>query len=122
MRRSLLFSIVFAGVAAVVSVVACSGSDTNIADAGKEAGPLDTGPGCMAPPKTLCFYGAPLKACDEQAPQPLKGVYDGGGCPVDFVCPPGTIDVKFCACNADTAKVDAGADCPGNPPADSGTD
>jgi len=120
MRRALLLLLALLPALALPQLAGCSGSDTNI-EAGKEAGPLDTGPQCAAPPKTVCFPGAPMKACDEVSPQPLKAVYgDGAACPTTYVCPPGTVSVSECACNADFVKVDAGADCPG--PADSGSD
>jgi hypothetical protein len=67
-----------------------------------------------------CFEGAPFKACGS-SPQPLKKVFDAGATCPDFACPPGTIPVNQCACNAESNKVDAGADCPGASK-DSGSD
>jgi hypothetical protein len=94
--------------------VACSGGD----DAKIDSGPADTGvkdTGTDCGPTNVatlhCREGEPGKACGSLDQAPVK-VDPGMYCSM-FKCAPGFTELKNCACNAESQKVDAGADCPG---------
>jgi hypothetical protein len=66
-----------------------------------------------------CREGAENKACGSYDQIPVK-VDPTMFCSM-YKCKAGMVELKFCACNAEGANVDAGADCPGGPQ-DSGVD
>lgn len=111
MERVLIFIVVTAATGISLGFAACSGNETKIPDAG-DTGPADTGIDCgTTNVGTLhCREGAPNKACGSLDQAPVKE--DPGQFCSMYKCKPGFVPVSMCACNAESNKVDAGADCP----------
>jgi hypothetical protein len=113
MRRFLFLagSLLVAALAIATGIAACSGEDAAKIPDASDAKVVETGPDCGKLPMLTCFPGAPYKACGN-FPQPIKAIDGSAPCFV-YGCGPGTVEVSLCGCQAETLKIEAGADCPG---------
>jgi len=121
MTRALSILAGLVAFAALATFAACSGGDDVKVPDAADTGVKDTGTDCgTTNVGTLhCREGAEGKACGSMDLPPVK-VDPTMYCSM-YKCDMGQVELIKCACNAESQKVDAGADCPGGP-VDSGSD